>query len=117
MAPTCPLVRPSPFACLERNDAIGIYGRQSRGRQRAGIVRGVVSRDNRHMESKSSSRQTALPSRVGLSVSIPAARLRLIGLRIPAYDKNRTSPLTAAWDWLEATMADFTMPLRSCWAI
>jgi endonuclease/exonuclease/phosphatase family metal-dependent hydrolase len=41
-----------------------------------------------------------------LSVTIPAARLRLIGLRIPAYiGKNRTSLLTGAWDWLEVTMA------------
>jgi endonuclease/exonuclease/phosphatase family protein len=42
-----------------------------------------------------------------LSVCIPGANLRLIGLRIPAYEgKNRTALLTASWDWLEATMAE-----------
>jgi endonuclease/exonuclease/phosphatase family metal-dependent hydrolase len=39
-------------------------------------------------------------------LSVTAAGLRLIGVRIPAYvGKDRTSLLTAAWDWLESTMA------------
>jgi endonuclease/exonuclease/phosphatase family metal-dependent hydrolase len=41
-----------------------------------------------------------------LSVMIPTERLRLIGLRIPAYVKKKDRPcLVAAWDWLETTMA------------
>jgi endonuclease/exonuclease/phosphatase family metal-dependent hydrolase len=40
-----------------------------------------------------------------LSVTIPAARLRLIGLRIPAYTAKDRPCLLAAWNWLEATMA------------
>jgi len=40
-----------------------------------------------------------------LSVTIPAARLRLIGLRIPAYTAKDRPSLVAAWDWLESTMA------------
>jgi endonuclease/exonuclease/phosphatase family metal-dependent hydrolase len=40
-----------------------------------------------------------------LSVTIPTARLRLIGLRIPAYNTAKDRPyVLAAWDWLEATM-------------
>jgi hypothetical protein len=44
------------------------------------------------------------PSNI-LSVTIPAARLRLVGVRIPAYESKDRSCLLASWDWLEATMA------------
>jgi Endonuclease/Exonuclease/phosphatase family len=40
-----------------------------------------------------------------LSVAIPVAGIRVIGLRIPAYTGKDRLCLLRAWDWLEVTMA------------
>jgi hypothetical protein len=50
-----------------------------------------------------------------LSVMIPTTRLRIIGLRIPAYQRKNRHYTLAAWNWLESIMAG--MLLRSLWAI
>jgi endonuclease/exonuclease/phosphatase family metal-dependent hydrolase len=42
-----------------------------------------------------------------LAVMIPTTRLRIIGLRIPAYEGKDRTYILAAWDWLETIMAGF----------